>query len=221
MPRRLVCAALLTAACGGGPARPGGDATAPDTGTRAGHRGDPAALAGGDVGAPDAGTRAGHRGDPAALFAQPARGTVRVPEHDATPPLALLRLDPGGGAAPIVHDSPVRRRRAPVVRLPRPELAATALIRDADGGTGRVRVSVVYVTRCGGTSRQHGDYFPPAQIETIRIAPGVRVPVQHRRSARVRFPPGCDAYGKAFAEATNAQGLESFSDPIWFSYVAR
>ena len=106
------------------------------------------------------------------------------------------------------------------VRLPHPGFRATGLIRDADGGTGRVRVSVVYVTTCGGTSRQHGDYFPPAQIEAIRIAPGVRVAVQRTRSVRVRFPPGCGAYGKAFAEATNAHGLESFSDPIWFSYRA-
>jgi hypothetical protein len=27
--------------------------------------------------------------------------------------------------------------------------------------------------------------------------------------------------GKVFAEATNASGLESFSDPIWFAYKPR
>ena len=83
-----------------------------------------------------------------------------------------------------------------------------------------MRVSVVYVTRCDGVERQNAHYFPPAQIENVRIAPGVRVPVQRSRSARVRFPAGCDVTGKAFAEATNAAGLESFSDPIWFRYSA-
>ena len=89
---------------------------------------------------------------------------------------------------------------------------------DADGGTGRVRVSIVYATRCDGVERQHAAYFPPAQLETIRIAPGVRVPAERVRSGRVAFPPGCAVSGKAFAEATNAHSLESFSDPIWFEY---
>ena len=29
---------------------------------------------------------------------------------------------------------------------------------------------------------------------------------------------GCRVSGKVFAEAINASGLESFSDPIWFVY---
>jgi hypothetical protein len=168
-------------------------------------------------GPPDAGTRAGHGADLDALFSQPARGVIRVPDADRTPPLALIRLD-AGARTPVVHDSPVRRRRSAIVRLVRPEIAATALIRDADGGTGRIRVSLVYVTRCDGTDRQHAKYFPPPQIESIKIAPGVRVPAQLTRSARVRFPAGCRVSGKVFAEATNASGLESFSDPIWFVY---
>jgi hypothetical protein len=169
------------------------------------------------AGPPDAGTRAGHGGDLDAMFFQSARGVVRVPDADRTPPLALIRLD-AGAARPVVHASPVRRTRSAVVRLVRPELAATALIRDADGGTGRIRVSLVYVTRCDGTDRQRAQYFPPPMIESIKIAPGVRVPVQLRRSAHVRFPAGCRVSGKVFAEATNASGLESFSDPIWFTY---
>jgi len=190
----------------------------------------PPRLAGGDTGAgtdaprvagpPDAGSRTGHGGDLETLFSQPARGVVRVPESDRTPPLAMLRLD-AGAAAPVVHDSPVRRRRSATVPLVRPTLAATALARDADGGTGRIRVSVAYVTRCDGLDRQHAEYFPPSQIEAIRIAPGVRIPVQRRRSAQVHFPAGCEVLGKVFAEATNAFGLESFSDPIWFAYTPR
>jgi hypothetical protein len=164
------------------------------------------------AGPPDAGTDAGHGADLAAQFEQPVRGAVRVPANDTTPPLAMLRLDN------VVHASPVQPQPRPALRLTRPRFSATALIRDGDGGTGRVRVSVVYTTRCAGVDRQHGDYFPPAQIENIRIAPGVRVPMQRTRTADVRLPEDCEAHGKVFAEATNAAGLEAFSDPIWFRY---
>ena len=34
--------------------------------------------------------------------------------------------------------------------------------------------------------------------------------------ARVRLPAGCRVTGEAFADATNARGLESFSDPVRF-----
>ena len=201
--------AVVVAGCGGSPQPPAATPANGETGSG----GAPVA------GPPDAGTEAGHGNDLAAQFERAIRGAVRVPVRDATPPLAMLRLDPGTGE-PVVHDSPVREQRRPDLALPRPEFDATALIRDGDGGTGRVRVSVVYVTRCDGVERQRADYFPPAQIENVRIAPGVRVPAQRSRSARVRFPAGCDVTGKAFAEATNAAGLESFSDPIWFSYDA-
>ena len=167
-------------------------------------------------GVPDGGVAAGHGANADERFAQRVRGRVEVPPSDRTPPLALLRVQTGAEA--VVHDSPVRPAPRPAVRLRRPELRATALIRDADGGTGRVRVSIVYATRCDGDERQHAAYFPPAQLETIRIAPGVRVPAERVRSGRVVFPPGCTVSGKAFAEATNAHSLESFSDPIWFEY---
>lgn len=172
------------------------------------------------AGPPDAGSRTGHGADLGAQFSQPARGLIRVPETDPSPPLAMLRLD-AGAAEPVVHASPVRRPRSPAVTLAKPAITATALIRDADGGTGRVRVSVLYATRCGDTDRQHAAYFPPAQIHNIRVAPGVRIPVQRTRRAQVRFPAHCEVLGKVFAEATNASGLESFSDPIWFTYKPR
>jgi hypothetical protein len=179
------------------------------------------ARANADVGvpaSPDGGMPAGHGGNLEAQFARTIKGIVRVPARDTTPPRALLELDTGAGR-PIVHDSPVRSRPQPAVRLPRPEITATALIRDPDGGSGRIRVSVEYVTRCAGDVRQHGEYFPPAQIESVRIAPGVRVPIQRERTAHVRFPANCVASGKVFAEATNACSLESFSDPVWFRYT--
>jgi hypothetical protein len=211
--RMVLLIAVGLAACGGSTTRDAPPPLPPPVSGDVGAGADEPAVAG----APDAGTRAGHGADLDTLFFQPARGDVRVPDTDRTPPLALIRLD-AGAKTPVVHDSPVRRKRSAIVRLVRPELAATALIRDTDGGTGRIRVSLVYVTRCDGKDRQRAQYFPPPQIESIKIAPGVRTPVQLTRSAHVRFPAGCRVSGKVFAEATNASGLESFSDPIWFTY---
>jgi hypothetical protein len=203
-------AILLVAACGGD--RPPLQVASDDTGAGT----DAPRVAG----PPDAGSRTGHGADLEVQFAQPARGLVGVPKTDRSPPLAMLRLD-AGASEPIVHASPVRRTRRPTVTLVRPAITATALIRDADGGTGRIRASVLYATRCDEADRQHAAYFPPAQIQNIRVAPGVRVPVQRTRRAHVRFPGGCEVLGKVFAEATNASGLESFSDPIWFAYKPR
>ena len=157
---------------------------------------------------PDGGVSAGHGAED---------GTVRVPERDASPPLALLRLSPGGGAAPVVHVSPVQSRRAPPVSLAEPEVRATALIRDPDG-TGRIRLTVKYEADCGGEVRRRTVHHPPSQIERIRLVPGTRAPVQRSRSGRVPLPQGCRVRGEAFADATNALGLESFSDPVRFAY---
>ncbi len=210
MRRAGLIAAVLLAGCGGNAApEPPPRPTLANGETGAG------TTPGGVPGVPDGGVAAGHGADLAELFSQPVRGHVRVPARDRTPPLALLRLET---REPVVHDSPVRPVPRPAVRLERPELRATALIRDADGGTGRIRVSVVYATRCDGVERQHAEYVPPAQLEVIRIAPGARVPAQRERRARVRFPDRCAVTGKVFAEATNAHSLESFSDPIWFEY---
>src|SRR5688572_14452548 len=194
-------AVVVAAGCGGGappPATP--PAQAPDDAQRDG------------IAVPDGGVARGHgAGD---------GGRVRVPERDATPPLARLRLDPGGDRPAVVHRSPVRGRRAPVVVLARPEVRATALIRDADGGTGRIRLTVHWEADCGGERRRRTVNLPPSQIERIRIAPGVLAPVERRRSGRVPLPRGCRVTGEAFADATNASGLESFSDPVRFSAAA-
>src|SRR5687768_13249209 len=80
-------------------------------------------------GVPDGGVAAGHGADAGERFAQRVRGRVEVPSSDRTPPLALLRVQTGAEA--VVHDSPVRPAPRPAVRLRRPELRATALIRDA------------------------------------------------------------------------------------------
>jgi hypothetical protein len=141
---------------------------------------------------------------------------VRVPERDTSPPLALMRLETGVGE-PIVRASPVAPQPAPAIALPEPAFTATALIRDADG-TGRIRVSATYTTECDGRRQEHGAYFPPAMIENVRLMPGVMAPNQRVRSATLRFPADCAVSGKVFAEAMNAHGLESFSDPILFTW---
>lgn len=165
--------------------------------------------AGGGVAIPDGGQRAGHGGDDAARV-------VRVPERDATPPVAILRFEPGDGAPPVVHRSPVRPGPAPAVELARPAFRTTAIIRDEDGGTGRIRLTVRYQATCGGRRERTTLHRPPSQIERIRLTPGTRAPTERRRIARFRLPAGCRVTGEAFADATNAYGLESFSDPVRF-----
>ena len=160
---------------------------------------------------PDGGVAAGHGADTA------RRVRVPVPERDASPPLALLRLWPGAGARPVEHRSPVRPRRSPPVTLSRPEVRATAVIRDPEG-TGRIRLTVNYVATCAGERRRRTIHHPPPQIERIRLAPGTDAPAVRTRHDRVPLPAGCRVAGEAFADATNALGLESFSDPVRFVY---
>ncbi len=189
----ILALAVVLAGCGDGGPPPGG------------------APAEREVAVPDGGVAAGHgAGD----------RRVRVPERDATPPLAELRLEPGGGEPAVVHRSPVRAGDGPAVALARPEVRATAVIRDPDGGTGRIRLTVRWEADCGGERRGRTVHLPPSQIERIRIAPGVLAPVERRRSGRIRLPRGCEVTGEAFADATNASGLESFSDPVRFSAAA-
>jgi len=120
--------------------------------------------------------------------------------------------------AVVVRRSPVRRRPAPAVVLARPEVRATALVRDVDGGTGRIRLTVLWEADCAGERRRRAVHLPPSQIERIRLPPGRLAPVERRRSGRVRLPRGCRVTGEAFADATNASGLESFSDPVRFTH---
>lgn len=196
MLRAALLIVLAVAGCGGGDAGP-----------------EPApSPAGAGATVPDGGQRAGHGGDDTA----PAARMVRVPDRDGTPPLAILRFEPPGRAPPVVHRSPVRPRRAPAVVLARPEFRATAIIRDEDGGTGRIRLSVRYDATCDGSRERTTLHRPPSQIERIRLTPGTRAPIERRRTAQIRLPAGCRVAGEAFADATNAHGLESFSDPVRF-----
>lgn len=144
-----------------------------------------------------------------------AAGGVEVPERDGTPPEATMRFRHAGGT--VVRRSPVQPWRRPPVALRERTLRLTAVVRDAEG-TGRVRVSLFYRAPCRGGAVTRN--FPPAQVERVRVAPGARVPSRRSRSVRVRLPP-CTARGRAWADATNAHGLEAFSTPIRFRYAPR
>ncbi len=153
---------------------------------------------------------------------KPAAGapeSVRVPEADPTPPAAALLLRSGERVVSSV--APVWADRDAPVRLDRPTLELTAITRDEDGGTGRVRVSVEYVRTCAGEAVRRKLHFPPSEIARVRLAPGARAPAERRRRASVRLEAGgsgCTVRGRAWADATNASGLESFSDQTRFEY---
>ena len=116
---------------------------------------------------------------------------VRVPEVDRTPPEAGLDFRQSGRT-----------------------LDLTAVTRDPEG-TGRIRVSLLYRAPCrGGLVTRN---FPPAGIARILITPGTTVPARRSRSVRVRLPP-CPVTGKAWADATNAHGLDAYSEPVRFRY---
>jgi len=158
---------------------------------------------------------------PAAERRARAARDVRVPARDRTPPAAILLLRSGGRV--VSSTAPVRADRDPPIRLAGPSVALTALIRDRDGGTGRIRASLTYRRICpdsaGGrrvVPRVH--HFPPAEIARVQLPPGALAPAERRRRARLRLAlrPGCVLRGKAWADATNASGLESFSDQIRF-----
>jgi hypothetical protein len=147
--------------------------------------------------------------------------TVEVPERDTEAPTAALLVEPGAGAGPVVQASPARARERPeVVTLPRPSFRATAVVRDAEGGTGRIRLAVVTTTRCGRSERRRVRLLPPAHIVRIAIPPGARAPVERSRSARFRLEAGagCTVRGEAFAEGTDAHGRQAVTRHAGFRY---
>jgi hypothetical protein len=151
---------------------------------------------------------------------------VVVPEQDSTPPTAalLLRAD----ARLVTSISPVRPDKEPPVRLRSPAIAITAVIHDDDGGTGRIRASLTYIRECRDpdtgrrTTQRATRYFPPSEIARVKLPPGAHAPVERVRRAAVRLPTQADCVirGKTWADATNASGLESFSDQVPFVFSA-
>jgi hypothetical protein len=146
---------------------------------------------------------------------------VRVAERDTAAPTARLLVDTGDGTRPRVFVSPSRADdRPPVLALPRPEFRATAVARDAKGGTGRIRLSVATSTRCGTDERRRALYLPPAQIENVALPPGADAPVERRRSALIHLPTraGCTVTGEVWAEATDAHGLQAVTRHAGFRH---
>jgi hypothetical protein len=106
-----------------------------------------------------------------------------------------------------------------VVKLTRPAFRAIGVVRDPDG-TGRIRLTVVTTTRCGGSARRRVELIPPAQIERVAIAPGVPAPVERQRSAEIRLDTraGCSITGEVMADGTDAHGRDAVTGHIAFAY---
>jgi hypothetical protein len=152
-----------------------------------------------------------------------ARGSapwIAVPDRDPTPPIAALRVA-SPGAPPMLAVSPSSTHdRLEPVSLAEPVLVATALARDDDGGTGRVRVATIYEARCGDRVRRIVNVHPPAQVERIMLPPGTDAPAERSRTVKVRLKVGkrCSAEGDVLAEATNARDLQAVSRHVRFRY---
>jgi hypothetical protein len=149
-----------------------------------------------------------------------------IPEQDSTPPTAVLLLR--ADARLVTSISPVRPDKEPPVRLRSPAIALTAVVHDDDGGTGRIRASLTYIRECRDpdtgrrTTQRATRYFPPSEIARVKLPPGDRAPVERMRRAAVRLPTQTDCVirGKAWADGTNASGLESLSDQVPFVFRA-
>ena len=74
--------------------------------------------------------------------------------------------------------------------------------------------------------RLRARYFPPPQIEQIRVAPGARLPTRSTRSrllalAGERCGPKAEAtevHGKLWGEVINGHGLETITPPVRFRH---
>jgi hypothetical protein len=167
-------------------------------------------------------TKAGHRPwslDVRITRAAPQR--VRVPERDGVAPSAAVMLRAGRDAGPVVQPSPSRAGERPqVVALPDPRFRATATVRDGDGGTGRIRLSVETVARCGAETRTRVRTIPPAQIVNIALPPGASAPAERQRTEVIDLGarPGCSYTGELFAEGTDAHGRQAVTAHIGFTY---
>lgn len=168
---------------------------------------------------PDGGVEEGHGVEDQA---PPPResGSVVVPETDPTPPRPVVRL---AGS----HATLDRETARVLVPLDEP-IAVTVVGRDRDGGMGRARVAIRARLTCrsaGGevVTRPLVRYVPPAQVIRIRIAPGTRTRTELRRTVTQRFDTHCAGgtlerfRGQAWADTTNASGLDATSRHIHFA----
>jgi len=174
---------------------------------------------------PDGGTTRGHGGAPR---------RVAVPESDASPPAATIVLARAGGGRTLAEASQPPSRPPPgPLRLYQPWLQGTAIGTDDDGGVARIRVSITERVACTGAggerfTRIRTRYFPPPQIESIRVTPGTRLPTKAKRSLRLtlagtrcgRGAHAIEVHGELWAEAINGSGLEAVTRHIAFVYRA-
>jgi hypothetical protein len=168
---------------------------------------------------PDGGVPQGHGADDAPPLRE--RGSIVVPESDRTPPRPVVRL--AGARATL-------ERGVPRVVVSRDEpIAVTVVGRDRDGGMGRARVAIKARLTCrsaGGepATRPFVRYVPPPQVVRIRITPGTRTRTELRRTVTQRFD-AVDCMGgalerfsgQAWADITNASGLDATSKHIHFA----
>jgi hypothetical protein len=120
-------------------------------------------------------------------------------------------------------------RSAPRVLVPQDDpISVTVVGRDRDGGMGRARVSIRARLTCRSTSgkvatRPLVRYVPPAQVVRVRIAPGTRTRTELRQTVTERFDTKCLGgtlerfSGEAWADTTNASGLDATSKHIHFA----
>jgi hypothetical protein len=154
------------------------------------------------------------------------RGRVRVPVVDKTVPEARLRVDRLRGARTLEASTGSPPARA-TVSLGEP-LRVTAVTHDRNGGAARARVSIRERDSCLNAVTGRRDrrltlrYFPPAQTARAKVPPGATLPRRRSRTVRLRFsgercsgdwiPIGVRV--TLWADATNAQEMESSSAPI-------
>jgi hypothetical protein len=168
---------------------------------------------------PDGGVREGHGAEDEAP--QRERGSIVVPESDPTPPRPIVRL---AGVRATLDQAPPR-----VLVPPGEPISITVVGRDRDGGMGRARAAIRARLTCrsaGGelVTRPLVRYVPPPQVERIRIAPGTRTRTELRRTVTQRFD-GAQCMGgmlerfsgQAWADTTNASGLDATSRHIHFA----
>jgi hypothetical protein len=169
---------------------------------------------------PDGGVREGHgAGDEAPPPRE--RGSIVVPETDPTPPRPVVRL---GGARATLDQG------APRVLVSKSQPIAVVVVgRDRNGGMGRARVAIRARLTCRSTggklaTRPFVRYVPPPQIERIRITPGTRTRTELRQTVTQRFDTTeCVGgtlerfSGQAWADTTNASGLDATSKHIHFA----
>jgi hypothetical protein len=116
-----------------------------------------------------------------------------------------------------------------VLVSPGEPIEVTVVGRDRDGGMGRARVAIRAQLTCrdaGGrlTTQPFVRYVPPPQVVRIRIAPRTRTRTELRRTVTQRFGTAeCMGAtlerfsGQAWADTTNASGLDATSKHIHFA----